>query len=103
MNFSCIFQIEMRQNSERIFNLVSESLHYLGHIYHSVSDLSIDLNQSPPRHLHAHTALPTLPGLLPSGITPGSIPVQVNQASKLIAFMLVMHYRKLYTIITSLY
>lgn len=73
-------QIEMRQNSERIFNLVSESLHYLGHIYHSVSDLSIDLNQSPPRHLHAHTALPTLPGLLPSGITPGSIPVQVNQA-----------------------
>lgn len=72
-------QVEMRQNG-RLFNLVSECLHYLGHIYHGVSDLALDLNQTPPRHLHAHTALPTLPGLLPSGINPGSIPVQVNQA-----------------------
>ncbi|XP_014777722.1 large proline-rich protein BAG6 isoform X2 [Octopus bimaculoides] len=68
-------QTEARQESERIFNGVSECLHYMSHIYHSVSDLTVDFSQSPPRHLHAHTAMPALAGLIPSTLSTGSIPV----------------------------
>lgn len=77
----CYFQTEARQESERIFNGVSECLHYMSHIYHSVSDLTVDFSQSPPRHLHAHTAMPALAGLIPSTLSTGSIPMNVSQTN----------------------
>ncbi|XP_014662562.1 PREDICTED: large proline-rich protein BAG6-like [Priapulus caudatus] len=38
-------------DAQRTFNLVSAAMHHLGHAYHDISDLMIDMRHPAPRHL----------------------------------------------------
>ena len=46
-------QDDGRRDAQRVQNLVSQTLHYISHIYHHISDLMIDMNTQPPRQVRA--------------------------------------------------
>ena len=52
---------------------MSETLHYMSHVYHNISDLMIDMNRPPPRQLHAAPVPPPQA----AAIIQQTIPVQV--------------------------
>ena len=46
-------QDDARRDAQQVQNLVSQTLHYISHIYHHISDLMIDMNTQPPRQVRA--------------------------------------------------
>ena len=51
--FLLLYQDDARRDAQRVQNLVSQTLHYISHIYHHISDLMIDMNTQPPRQVRA--------------------------------------------------
>ena len=51
-----ITQVDETRRQQRYCNLVSEAMHYVSHAYHSISDMMVNCNSPPPRHLHAPPA-----------------------------------------------
>ncbi|XP_022320209.2 large proline-rich protein BAG6-like isoform X3 [Crassostrea virginica] len=63
------------QEYTQLCNLVGEISHAIGHCYHNLSDLMIDLNQPRPRHLYAAFVSPPVQTTL---IHQQTIPVHIN-------------------------
>ena len=63
-----------RQPAHRLQTLVNQTLHYISHIYHAVSDCMMDLHTTPPRVLRAPA------GMMVAPIRPaGQMPVHVSR------------------------
>lgn len=71
------FLQELQENTQ-LCNLVGEISHAIGHCYHNLSDLMIDLNQPRPRHLYAAFVSPPVQTTL---IHQQTIPVHINAVS----------------------
>ncbi|XP_067008462.2 large proline-rich protein BAG6 [Anabrus simplex] len=63
------------QESQRVFSLVSEIMHYLSHAYHALSDIMCDFSQPPPRSLRCRPVLIQHSAVLQAGIP---IQAQIN-------------------------
>ncbi|CAG9767941.1 unnamed protein product [Ceutorhynchus assimilis] len=61
------------QDIRHLLNRVSQVLHFLGHAYHSLSDIIIDVEHPPPRLLLCRPIL-----IQPPTVVQGGIPIQVE-------------------------
>lgn len=61
------------QETRQMLNRVSQVLHYLGHAYHSLSDIIINVDQPPPRLLLCRPIL-----IQPPAVVQAGIPIQVE-------------------------
>ncbi|ESO12241.1 hypothetical protein HELRODRAFT_187805 [Helobdella robusta] len=59
---------------KRTCELTSEAIHYMSHVYHNISDLSVDMEQGAPRRLHA----PVPPPRQATAVIQQTIPVQAQ-------------------------
>lgn len=73
----CLYlQSTALQEAQRVFNSVSEVMHFLSHAYHAMSDIMCELSCPPPRNLRCRPVLIQHSALLQAGI-----PIQVKTKS----------------------
>ncbi|XP_047104408.1 large proline-rich protein BAG6 isoform X2 [Schistocerca piceifrons] len=68
--------VTLAQDSQTVFNGVSEVFHYLSHAYHAMSDIMCDFSQPPPRSLRCRPVL-----IQHSAVLQAQINVMTNRGS----------------------
>ncbi|XP_024084272.1 large proline-rich protein bag6-A isoform X2 [Cimex lectularius] len=65
--------LEYPNDTQRVFNQISELMHYMAHTYHALSDVICDFSQPPPRTLRCRPVL-----IQHSAVLQAGVPIQLN-------------------------